>query len=168
MKTKSKYIRKGYVSRKGVPLKHGMSYTRIYRIWANMKDRISNKSNKRYNEYGGRGITLYEPWKKFVEFKNWAYSFGYADNLTIDRIDNDRGYCPDNCRWVTQQINSKNHRVRPMTGIRRRGSGWQVRGKNTYECLGTFKDLETAIQVRDNYAKKQIEIINQLCSNEKD
>jgi len=154
--------KKGFQIGERICVTHDMSYTRIYKIWTNIKSRIDNKSNTRYSDYGGRGICLFGQWRDFSVFKDWAISHGYSDNLTIDRIDNDKDYCPDNCRWVTQQINSKNRRIFPMTGIRKRGNGWQVRGKNTEKCLGTFRNLELAIKIRDEYAKEQINLINQL------
>ena len=159
--------KKGFQPNNRVGYKHGLSFSRIYRIWVNMRERVDNKSNKRYYSYGDRGINIFSPWRDFILFKDWALSNGYADNLTIDRIDNDKDYCPDNCRWVTQQVNSKNRRILPMTGIRKRRVGWQVRGKNTQICLGTFASLEVAIKVRDNYAQKQIILLNKLIDNEK-
>lgn len=59
--------------------------------------------------YGGRGITVCEEWKNdFATFKEWAMENGYADNLTIDRIDNDNGYFPENCRWATKKVQQRN------------------------------------------------------------
>lgn len=103
--------------------KHGMSKARIYRIWVGMKNRTCNKFDERYYDYGQRGINLCEEWKSFVVFKEWALSCGYKQGLTIDRIDNERGYCPDNCRWITREMNSKNRRILLMTGIRKHGLG---------------------------------------------
>lgn len=68
-----------------------------------MKDRCYNKNNHAYKDYGLRGITICKEWlEDFEEFYKWAISNGYSDTLTIDRIDNDKGYLPDNCRWVTR------------------------------------------------------------------
>lgn len=88
--------------------KHGGTITRIYGIWADMNRRCFNQNNKSYKYYGGRGIKVCSEWKdNFVAFRFWAILSGYKDNLTIDRIDNDGNYEPDNCQWITQSENSK-------------------------------------------------------------
>jgi DNA-directed RNA polymerase subunit RPC12/RpoP len=75
---------------------------RLYRIWLGMKYRCYNKSSKDYDNYGGRGITIIEEWKdNFINFRTWAINNGYTDSLTIDRVNVNEGYSPDNCRWVT-------------------------------------------------------------------
>ena len=89
-----------------------MSDTRLYRIWVDMHNRCYQKSYHAYNHYGGRGITICDEWlHDFQTFFNWAIENGYKDNLSIDRIDNEKGYSPDNCRWVTMEEQNKNKRV---------------------------------------------------------
>ncbi len=88
---------------------HGMTQTRLYKIWNQMIQRTTNEKAQHYNRYGGRGISVCEEWKRsFEAFKEWALKNGYADNLTIDRADNEKGYCPDNCRWVTRAVQQEN------------------------------------------------------------
>lgn len=83
----------------------------LYGRWANIKDRCCNPNSKDYRKYGGRGITICEEWKESYEaFHSWAMSHGFRPELQIDRIENDKGYSPDNCRWVTPKINSNNRR----------------------------------------------------------
>lgn len=89
--------------------KHLMSHTRIYTIWQGMKSRCCNVHDVRYYSYGGRGITICEDWKdNFSLFYEWAVNNGYDENLTIDRIDNNKGYFPENCRWTDMKTQSRN------------------------------------------------------------
>lgn len=83
--------------------------TRLYRIWIAMKKRCYNKNDSKYKYYGEAGIDVCEDWRtSYKSFKEWSTSNGYAEDLTIDRIDVSRGYYPDNCRWVSMKVQSNN------------------------------------------------------------
>ena len=90
---------------------HGDYGTRLYNIWNNIKQRTCNRD---YYKYGGRGINLCDEWKPvtsgYLAFKEWSYNNGYDDTKTIDRIDNDKGYSPDNCRWTNVKVQNANKR----------------------------------------------------------
>lgn len=93
--------------------KHGMTGTRIYRIWKAMRSRCLNVNHKNYKQYGGRGINICDEWLDddgFQNFYEWSMKHGYADNLTIDRIDVNGDYTPNNCRWITQHEQTRNKR----------------------------------------------------------
>lgn len=84
---------------------------RIHNIWGNMVARCYNPQNKRYHDYGGRGIAICDEWRKrYKNFEIWSFQNGYSEELTIDRINNDKGYEPNNCRWITRKENSRNTR----------------------------------------------------------
>lgn len=92
---------------------HGMRYTKIHGVWSGMIERCENPNHKDYSNYGGRGITVCEKWRKdFVAFQRWAVSNGYSDgtNLTLDRISCDGNYCPENCRFITPHEQARNKR----------------------------------------------------------
>lgn len=88
---------------------HNMKHTRIYETWCGMKKRCYNPAEKSYIHYGAKGITVCEEWlHDFIAFYKWSMDNGYTDELTIDRIDNSKGYSPDNCRWITHAEQQRN------------------------------------------------------------
>lgn len=89
--------------------KHKKTNTRLYRIWSRMKACCYNKNVKGYKNYGGRGIKVCDEWlNDFMSFYNWAINNGYKEDLTIDRIDVNSDYCPNNCRWTTKVEQQRN------------------------------------------------------------
>ena len=112
---------------------HGEAGTRLYQIWTSMKGRCYNPNNEKYNDYGARNITVCDEWKdNYTSFRDWSYQNGYDDSLnwtecTIDRINNEKGYSPDNCRWTTVKIqgnNKRNNVVIEYNGVKKTASEW--------------------------------------------
>ena len=95
--------------------KHGGKGTRLYRIWCKMRQRCNDQNDPAFSRYGGRGIRVCMEWNDFTAFRAWALANGYADHLTIDRIENGDGYWPGNCRWATYAEQNRNYsRNRPI------------------------------------------------------
>jgi hypothetical protein len=86
---------------------HGMSRTRFYRIWWKMKERCTDQTSTNYHKYGAKGVTICERWLDFNNFYEDMYST-YTDELTLDRIENEKGYTPENCRWATYKEQNRN------------------------------------------------------------
>lgn len=91
-------------------VEHGGKRTKLYRVWCSMKERCNNPNNKAFPRYGGRGISVCSEWSDdFAAFSAWANAAGYADGLTIDRVDNDGDYGPENCRWCSHAEQNRNY-----------------------------------------------------------
>ncbi|MDO5020500.1 MAG: hypothetical protein Q4E29_08565 [Lachnospiraceae bacterium] len=120
---------------------HEKSYTRLYRTYQNMKRRCYNPNNTFYKGYGGRGIRVCDEWLGkygFNHFMDWALSHGYADNLSIDRIDVDGNYEPSNCRWTTvykQNLNKTNTLYATINGVTKPVVEWCKDYGVAYSCV---------------------------------
>ena len=89
---------------------HGETKTRLHKIWESMIARCEYEKHPYYADYGERGITVCDEWHSYIKFRDWAITHGYNDDLTIDRINNEKGYEASNCRWVTMQEQQNNKR----------------------------------------------------------
>ena len=98
--------------------KHGAAphrgYTKLYNTWLRMKGRCNRPTATSYQYYGGRGISVCDAWQHdFQAFRDWALANGYREGLSIDRIDVNGNYCPENCRWITMAEQQRNKRNVP-------------------------------------------------------
>lgn len=125
-------------------------------IYSQIKSRCINPNHKYYKDYGGRGINICPEWQEgSTKFINWALDNGYMPGLTLDRKNNNLGYSPENCRFVSQRINCSNtrkqeKRILPV-GIRKFSNKYQARYciKNKEIHIGTFDSIEKAVKARE-------------------
>jgi hypothetical protein len=136
---------------------HNLRSSRSYKCWAGMKQRCDNHNNTHFHRYGGRGITYHRDWKLFTNF--------YRDmgecppGLTLDRIDNDGNYEPENCRWASRYEQAQNRDTTSITnqtgfrGVRKNGKGFaaQIKHKGKVISAGTYKTPEEAHEAYLNY-----------------
>ena len=145
---------------------HGDTGERLFGIWMGMKDRCYNANCPGYRYYGGKGVTVFDGWRyDYPAFKSWSYANGYADSLTIDRIDVNGSYCPDNCRWITLKEQQNNKTVNHLViyhGKSRTVSEWSdivgIDYKTLYQRLFKYHwDVESAFTkpVRHSNRRKE-------------
>lgn len=117
---------------------HGKKASRLYTIWANMRSRCNNPNAQSYAYYGARGIKVCPKWDEYSEFKKWAHATGYSDDLSIDRIDTDGDYTPENCRWAThkeQMNNTRRNHLLEYGGESMTMKAWSERTGIPYHTL---------------------------------
>lgn len=121
-------LRKEIMKKQKYGLRHGCVHTRLYKAWNNMIQRTSNPNKTEYEQYGGRGIKACQEWRdSFEEFRDWAMANGYRDDLTLDRIDVNGPYSPENCRWsdvYTQANNRSDNRFITYKGKTQTMAQW--------------------------------------------
>lgn len=119
--------------------KHNLNKTRIHNTWVHMKQRCFNKNTQAYANYGGRGITVCEEWKNdFMAFYNWAINNEYTDELTIERVDVNGNYCPENCTWITksqQCLNTRKNVFLTYNGMTKTIKEWADYFNVTYSAF---------------------------------
>lgn len=135
---------------------HGMTNTPEFRAWNSMKQRCNNPNDKNYHNYGGRGISICDSW--LDSFENFYSDMGKRpDNHSIDRLDNDGNYCPENCKWVTmfeQNCNKRNNSE--ILGVSKRGEKqwkWEMSANGQRFC-GSAKTKEAAILAYDDKSEE--------------
>lgn len=155
--------------------KHGITVggkPRTFTIWCGMKSRCYNPKSISYKNYGAKGITVCEEWLTFENFHNWAILNGYSDELQIDRIENSKGYSPDNCRWVTRTENMRNQTTtRNITvyGITLPLSIWcKELGISKNTAYKHLNEIESYIKSRIDTGKGQQHFINLFLEGGKD
>ena len=142
--------------------KHGSTkrgqVTPLYRRWLGMRNRCNNPNDTHYHRYGGRGITVCKEWDDFSVFEAWALNAGYCQELSLDRIDVDGNYCPDNCRYVSANIQAANVNKRPNNtsgykGVSLQNGKWQasIAYENARQYLGIFTTPQEAAKAYNRY-----------------
>ena len=140
---------------------HGLTSHKFYNTWKHMVDRCTNPKIKDYKDYGARGITICEEWLDIAVFVAWAErTHPNIKGISLDRINNDKGYSPENCRWAdktTQNINQRKRKdnTSGYVGIcwNNKNNNWmaQIKSGGFFIYIGSFHAIEEAVLARDNY-----------------
>ena len=118
---------------------HNLSHTRSYAVWNNIKKRCFNKQTWNYHNYGGRGISIDDP--RWLDFKNFYSDMGEAPiGYQLDRIDNHKGYCKENCRWVTPRENALNTRIYKSNSSGIKGVSYEIKRKRWKTKVAIFEN----------------------------
>lgn len=147
---------------KDLRIRHNLSKSRIYRIWIGMRARCDNPKCNNYKHYGARGISVCPEWNNsengFINFYSWAMKNGYDETLSIDRINNNGNYSPDNCRWVTQSVQCINMRHKNTSGYigickHSADGAWYGRVKVDKKVFytGRSKNIHEAARMRNEF-----------------
>lgn len=145
--------------------RHGKSSTRIYHIWAGMKQRCSNIHATDYILYGGRGISVCNDWQDFMPFYDWAMNNGYNDSLTLDRINCNGNYEPLNCRWVDWSKQASNRRKKEdvrrekekyLSALRNKREGIPIQCEESKEVFNSIKELARQLCVSSTLIHKHL------------
>ena len=140
---------------------HGLTSHRFYNTWNGMLQRCTNTMRQDYKDYGGRGITVCEEWLNIRNFVDWCdLTHPNQEGYTLDRINNDKGYSPENCTWSDKTAQAINQRIKKNNtsgyvgvGFNKSKGRWEASLKlnNIYKYIGSFLTIEEAAQARDNY-----------------
>lgn len=138
---------------------HGERFSRMYRTWTNIKSRCYNRDVSSYKHYGAKGITMCSKWVNSYEaFRDWSLANGYRDDLSIDRIENSKGYTPDNCRWADATEQSRNRDYAwhiTIDGVTKHAKDWCREYNVNYKtaCTRKYRGWDHGEAVTTNSAK---------------
>ena len=144
-------------------VRHGLYKHPAYQVWADMRQRCKNPNIRNYKNYGGRGIKVCDEWGDFENFCKWADESGYVPGcgLSIDRIDVNGDYCPENCRWVTRHVQDRNKRTNIMIAFRGETKcvqDWSCEfglARNTLAQRISGKTDEEVMKIMEHYEEKK-------------